>query len=99
VVRRGAGCSCGSTKIAGLQAPRLNIVFLTHLHSDHTLGLPDLISLSVGAGRREPLRICYSPKGTQSMANHLIQALKEDTFGFEPASGGTPRDTKLSLQR
>ena len=35
VVRRAAA--------AGLKMPALNRVFLTHLHSDHTLGLPDLI--------------------------------------------------------
>src|SRR5215831_10802053 len=38
VVRRAA-----ATKIPALQPSNLRRVFITHLHSDHTLGLPDLM--------------------------------------------------------
>ena len=76
VVRR-AAAAAARLKIAGLQAPRLNIVFLTHLHSDHTLGLPDLIFSPWVLGRQEPLRV-YGPRGAQAMADHLIQAWRED---------------------
>jgi len=85
VVRR-AAAAAARLKIAGLQAPRLNIVFLTHLHSDHTLGLPDLIFSPWVLGRQESLRV-YGPKGTRAMTDHLIQAWKEDirirTTGLE----------------
>jgi len=76
VVRR-AAAAAARLKIAGLEAPRLNIVFLTHLHSDHTLGLPDLIFSPWVLGRQEPLRV-YGPRGAQAMADHLIQAWRED---------------------
>ncbi len=52
-------------------------LFLTHLHSDHTLGLPDLILTSWVMGRRMPLRI-FGPPGTQAMADHIIAAWAED---------------------
>lgn len=41
LVRRAAAAQRGG--IAALAAPNLKIVFLTHLHSDHTVGLTDLI--------------------------------------------------------
>lgn len=52
-------------------------IFLTHLHSDHTLGLPDLILTSWVMGRRTPLRI-FGPPGTRTMTDHIIAAWAED---------------------
>ncbi|HTQ48497.1 MAG TPA: MBL fold metallo-hydrolase [Polyangiaceae bacterium] len=51
--------------------------FLTHLHSDHTLGLPDLILTSWVMGRRAPLPI-VGPPGTQRMIDHILAAWSED---------------------
>lgn len=67
-------------------------LFLTHLHSDHTLGYPDLILTSWVMGRRLPLRV-IGPRGTSAMTEHLLQAWSEDirvrTEGLEhePAVG------------
>ncbi len=52
-------------------------VFLTHLHSDHTLGLPDVILTSWVMGRRAPLQI-VGPSGTRAMTDHLLAAWNED---------------------
>ena len=52
-------------------------VFLTHLHSDHTIGYPDLILTSWVMGRRKPLQV-YGPPGLQNMTDHLIAAYSED---------------------
>jgi len=43
-------------------------VFLTHLHSDHVVGLPDLwlTGWLVGAGRNVPLQV-WGPRGTKKM--------------------------------
>lgn len=76
VVRRAAAASA-RLNIPALQAPKLNRVFLTHLHSDHTLGLPDLIFSPWVLGREEPLDL-YGPKGTKAMADHLEAAWQED---------------------
>ena len=76
VVRR-AAAAAQRLKIAALEAPRLNRVFLTHLHSDHTLGLPDLIFSPWVLGRKEPLDL-YGPKGTTAMAGHLEDAWEQD---------------------
>ena len=85
VVRR-AAAAAGRLKIAALEAPKLNRVFLTHLHSDHTLGLPDLIFSPWVLGRKEPLDL-YGPQGTTAMAVHLEAAWEQDidirVHGFE----------------
>ncbi len=51
--------------------------FLTHLHTDHTLGLPDLIFTSWVMGRRAPLPLA-GPPGTRRMVEHLLAAWSED---------------------
>jgi ribonuclease Z len=61
-------------------------VFITHLHSDHTLGYPDLMLTSWIMRRQSPLQI-YGPKGLQRMTTHLFAAFSEDigvrTLGLE----------------
>lgn len=53
-------------------------VFLTHLHSDHVVGLPDLYLTGWVLGRREtPLRL-WGPDGTAHMARHLVNAFDFD---------------------
>ncbi|HKI77925.1 MAG TPA: MBL fold metallo-hydrolase [Ignavibacteriaceae bacterium] len=51
--------------------------FITHLHSDHTLGYPDLILTSWIMRRRIPLEV-YGPHGLQRMTDLLLQAYSED---------------------
>lgn len=63
--------------------------FVTHLHSDHTLGYPDLIFTTWVAGRSRPLEV-FGPHGLQSMTDHIIAAWSDDidirTNGLEHES-------------
>lgn len=63
--------------ISTLQAPYLNRLFLTHLHSDHTLGYPDLMLTPWVVGRSQPLEV-FGPKGTAAMTEHIRLAYAED---------------------
>jgi ribonuclease Z len=63
--------------IEGLDATHLTRLFVTHLHSDHTLGYPDLILTPWVVGRRQPLEV-YGPKGIAAMTDHLKQAYAAD---------------------
>jgi ribonuclease BN (tRNA processing enzyme) len=63
--------------IPGLQPPKLDTAFLTHLHSDHTLGLPDLIFTPWVMHRVAPLQL-YGPAGTQAMVDNIEKAWAED---------------------
>ena len=52
-------------------------LFVTHLHTDHTLGLPDLIFTSWLMGRAKPLQ-AYGPHGLRAMVDHIVAAWSED---------------------
>ena len=62
---------------AGLPINGVTAVFITHLHTDHTLGYPDLIFTSWVMGRKGPL-IVYGPPGLRRMTEHLMAAYSED---------------------
>lgn len=76
IVRR-AAAAARARSITALQATNLRIVFLTHLHSDHTVGLPDLILSPWTLGRRVPLE-AYGPTGIAAMAQRLGDAYRVD---------------------
>jgi ribonuclease BN (tRNA processing enzyme) len=85
VVRRAAAAA--RRGIPALEAERLDIVFVTHLHSDHTLGLADLIFTPWVLERRTPLE-AYGPPGIAAMTRHLLAAYGDDIRarqqGLEP---------------
>ncbi|HEX5475855.1 MAG TPA: MBL fold metallo-hydrolase [Vicinamibacterales bacterium] len=69
-----------------LQVWDLRIAFVTHLHSDHTLGYPDLIFTPwtlQGDSRRGPQPppaplVVYGPNGLRAMTRHLLAAYADD---------------------
>lgn len=72
-----------------LDAKNLRIAFLTHLHSDHTIGLPDLLLTPWVLERDVPLEI-YGPVGTRHLADNIVKAYQADIDyrlnGLEPAN-------------
>ena len=64
-------------KFEALRAPNLTRVFLTHLHSDHTVGLPSLIRSPFVMARTAPIEI-WGPLGTATLVNHILAAYAED---------------------
>jgi ribonuclease BN (tRNA processing enzyme) len=87
VVRRAAAAERAG--VAALAPKRLDRVFITHLHSDHTVGLPDLIYTPWTLERTVPLAV-YGPPGITQMTGHLQAAYTEDVRnridGAEPAN-------------
>jgi ribonuclease Z len=96
IVRRAA-----AAKIA---MPSLRVAFITHLHSDHTVGLPDLMLSPWVLGRTVPLDV-YGPPGTTAMVDHLQAAYAEDIeirlHGGEPSNksgyGGKGHDVPAGV--
>jgi ribonuclease BN (tRNA processing enzyme) len=76
-------------KLKGLEVKNIKRAFLTHLHSDHTTGYPDLILTPWVIGRNEPLEV-YGPEGIHEMTSHILKAYEEDIryriYGSEPAN-------------
>lgn len=57
---------------------KIDALFLTHLHSDHTVGLPDLWLTGWLISRRTiPLNV-FGPSGTNEMMNYLRKAYSFD---------------------
>lgn len=88
--RNGVRAFAGRTATAQ-PSPRFDRVFLTHLHSDHTLGLADVIFTPWIQGRRTPLDI-YGPPGTSHLVNSILDGNSEDIAERLSASGGPSPD-------
>jgi ribonuclease BN (tRNA processing enzyme) len=87
VVRRAAAAY--KQGVGALEIRKLNRAFVTHLHSDHTAGYPDLILTPWVLGRHQPLEV-YGPEGLQAMTDHILAAyeadIQERLEGLEPAN-------------
>lgn len=87
VVRRAAAAH--QLGIKALAVEKLTHVFITHLHSDHTLGYPDLIFTPWVLERKAPLE-AFGPVGLAAMTEHILAAYQEDIAiridGVEPAN-------------
>ena len=85
VVRRAAAAHRNG--IEGLKVSKLSRAFLTHLHSDHTTGYPDLIYTPWVLERDVPLKV-FGPEGLKDMTEHIKAAYKLDMEvrlnGLEP---------------
>ncbi|MFN7944363.1 MAG: MBL fold metallo-hydrolase [Blastocatellia bacterium] len=87
VVRRASAAFRNGVK--GLAVSKLRTAFATHLHSDHTVGLADLIFTPWVLERKEPLEL-YGPRGIRAMADHIVKAYAQDIqirlSGGEPSN-------------
>ena len=78
-----------------LKYDNMRAVFLTHLHSDHTAGLPDLFDTSWQFGRKTKPLPLYGPKGTKRLAYAMLDFFhddihyRRDLLGMHPAIGAT----------
>ncbi|MDE3153435.1 MAG: MBL fold metallo-hydrolase [Gemmatimonadota bacterium] len=94
IVRRAAAAV--REGVTALRMPKLDLVFLTHLHSDHTLGLPDLMLSPWVLDRTAPLRV-YGPPGTANMVRFIDSAYAKDIdlrlHGGEPTNATGWRTT------
>jgi ribonuclease Z len=86
-------------RIAGtaLKYENLRAVFVTHLHSDHTAGLPDLFETSWQFGRKTRPLALYGPIGIDKLAHAMLEFfdydihIRRDVMEKHPAAGATIR--------
>ncbi len=75
IVRRAAAAQ--RKGIVALNPTNIRHAFVTHLHSDHTIGYPDLIFTPWVVGRKESLEV-YGPTGIKAMTDHVLAAWADD---------------------
>jgi ribonuclease BN (tRNA processing enzyme) len=80
VVRRAAAAYEKGVTALGYGGTNIKTVFLTHMHSDHTVGYPDLIFSPWVMGRHDPLTV-YGPTGIKAMTEHVLKAWQVDIDG------------------
>lgn len=73
----GRGTTMRLTQV-GVPIGTISRLFLTHLHSDHVIQIPDLVLTGWAGGRRTiPLEV-WGPDGTRNMMDHIQQAFAFD---------------------
>lgn len=83
----------------GLDFTDLHTVFVTHLHYDHIIGLPDLLLSGWIYGRARALEV-HGPAGIAAHLRHLEQAYKRDielrlSYTKLPANGAAFRAVEM----
>ncbi len=75
--------------LEAMEIQNLNYAFLTHIHSDHSAGLSDLILSPWVLGRNETLKL-FGPKGLKDMTKYITKAYSQDIDyrinGSQPAN-------------
>jgi ribonuclease Z len=76
----------------GVPIGSIRRLFLTHLHSDHVVQIPDLLLTGwAGGGRKVPLEV-WGPEGTRDMMDHLQQAFAFDIHMRRDVDESMPGD-------
>jgi ribonuclease Z len=73
----GRGCTSRLAQYNPSLIPEVDKLFLTHLHSDHVVGIPDLWLNGWTQGRLVPLKV-WGPEGTDTMMEGLRRAFAVD---------------------
>ena len=90
VIRRAASLSPSwGGKIEAMNVKNFEHAFLTHIHSDHSAGLADLMLTPWIMGRDKKLNL-YGPKGLERMAASTLEAYEDDInyriYGTQPSN-------------
>lgn len=78
--------------VDALRLDRATTLFLTHLHSDHTVGLPELMLTPWGVGRRQQQLEVFGPHGTAALVDGIVSAFDADVsarYFSSPAAAGS----------
>jgi ribonuclease Z len=90
IIRRAASMSPPwDGKIEAMTVKNFEHAFLTHVHSDHSAGLADLLLTPWIMGRDKKLNL-FGPKGLEQMASSTLEAFKDDInyriYGTQPSN-------------
>jgi ribonuclease BN (tRNA processing enzyme) len=78
--------------------PRFEKIFITHLHSDHTMGLADAIFTPWIQGKAQPVEI-FGPSGLNYLVQSILDGNAEDIRERVASPGGPSRGGWQSVVR
>ncbi len=93
-------CGLGVTKglvEAGVDLREIDLIFLTHLHSDHLLELGPLIHTAWTTGLKTPIRV-FGPPGTDAYWAGFLASMAFDNGIRVADEGRTPLDRLVQVQ-
>jgi ribonuclease Z len=69
----------GESRVKGfsLKNNKATRLFISHLHTDHTIGVPALILMPWNLGRQEQVHV-YGPRGTKELVDGILTAYRRD---------------------
>lgn len=84
-------------RAAKIPVSQPDVVLLTHLLPENTVGLDDLLAAAWRNGRREPLRL-YGPPGTAALAEATVSAIAPGAVARAEAFGDDATPPAFSVQ-
>ncbi len=81
-----------------LPFPEINKVFITHLHYDHLVGLPDLLMSGWVFRRERPLEV-WGPAGVGAHLEHLVAAYEVDIRARLQRTGLAPQGIAYNARK
>ncbi|MEM7327469.1 MAG: MBL fold metallo-hydrolase [Pseudomonadota bacterium] len=73
----GRGCTARLAQVDPKLIGKVDRLFISHLHSDHIVGIPDLWLNGWTQGRLQPLKV-FGPTGSRDMMQHFRRAFEFD---------------------
>ena len=95
VVDCGLGVSRGLVE-AGVALTDIDVVFITHLHSDHVLELGPLLQTAWTVGLKKKVTV-YGPTGTADVWRHFCRSLAYDIETRIADEGRPPLETLIEI--
>ena len=69
-------------RIAKENPQKINAIFISHWHGDHSMGLPGLIQ-SMGMNRRTKKLLFFGPKGSEKKLKALLDVFDSDKLSYK----------------
>ncbi len=91
-------CGAGVVKRiveAGIAPERIENIFITHHHSDHTSGFENVLISSWNSGRKIPLNV-YGPGNTRNIVGKLMEHLSWDIYLRLAQAKNSPEGAKIN---
>jgi len=89
--------TAGRLASAGYSHKAVRAIFISHLHFDHTGGIPAILALRWQTSAREPITI-YGPPGTRETVEGIFAFMEYGALGAYGVPGATPKPANYQVE-